>query len=59
MQQSLLHLNHALEQVEMGIELDLVNEDLVRSYQQLHEILAPAGSVDLVSEIFSRFCLGK
>ena len=59
MQQALLYLNQALAEVEKGIELDIVNEDLVRCYQQLYEILSPAGSVDLVSEIFSRFCLGK
>lgn len=59
MQQALLYLNQALSAVEQSIELDIVNEDFVRCYQQLHAILSPAGSIDLVSEIFSRFCLGK
>lgn len=59
MKQAYESLLRAIEAGEMGIELDLVNIDLTASYTQLRSILSPQGEINLLGEIFSRFCLGK
>lgn len=59
MRQSYDSLSKAVEALKMGIELDLVNIDLTDSYKQMASILQPAGEINILGEIFSRFCLGK
>ena len=39
--------------------IDLINIDLTNSYNYLLEILGELSTVDLVDEMFARFCLGK
>lgn len=48
-----------IEGCEMGLELDLVNIDLTQCYDHLANIIMPKDQINLLSEIFSRFCLGK
>ena len=59
MKQAFDSLQKAIGASEQGIELDLVNIDLTASYTQLSSILQPQGEINLLGEIFSRFCLGK
>ena len=59
MKQAYDSLQRAIDASEMGVELDLVNIDLTTSYTQLSSILQPQGEINLLGEIFSRFCLGK
>lgn len=49
----------ALEGLKQNQVLDLVNIDLYACYKHLVSIIMPLDQVDLVHEIFSRFCLGK
>lgn len=53
------HILQVIEGCEMGLELDLVNIDLVSCYKALSAILTPNEEVNVLGEIFSRFCLGK
>ncbi|MBR0385031.1 MAG: tRNA uridine-5-carboxymethylaminomethyl(34) synthesis GTPase MnmE [Erysipelotrichaceae bacterium] len=47
------------QQLDDGVPLDLVNEDLQNCYRCLKEILGEYSREDLLDGIFSRFCLGK
>lgn len=52
-------MQHAIDALEMGCELDLVTIDLQEAYYALKEITGKTCREDLLDEIFSRFCLGK
>ena len=52
-------MQHAIDALEMGCELDLVTIDLQEAYYELKEITGKTCREDLLDEIFSRFCLGK
>lgn len=52
-------MQHAIDALEMGYELDLVTIDLQEAYYALKEITGKTCREDLLDEIFSRFCLGK
>ncbi len=56
---SYLSMERAIEALEMGIELDLVTMDLNESYRELASVIMPKQDIDILDEIFSRFCLGK
>lgn len=56
---SYLAMQRAVEALKMGIELDLVTLDLNESYTELASIIMPPSDIDILDEIFSRFCLGK
>lgn len=58
-QASYLAMQRAIQQLEWGVELDLVTMDLNESYIELASIIMPRQDVDVLDEIFSRFCLGK
>lgn len=54
-----LHLQKAMEDAQVGLTLDLISSSLQLAYQDLIALLGLEGKVDLSSEIFSRFCVGK
>lgn len=56
---SYLAMQRSIEALEMGVELDLVTMDLNESYTELASIIMPRQDIDILDEIFSRFCLGK
>lgn len=56
---SYLAMKRAIEALEFGMELDLVTMDLNESYVELASIIMPKEDIDVLDEIFSRFCLGK
>lgn len=56
---SYLAMERAISALEIGIELDLVTLDLNESYTELASIIMPPHDIDILDEIFSRFCLGK
>lgn len=59
MRQAHASIEKVIEGCEMDLELDLVNLDLTACYKSLASILMPVDQVNVISEIFSRFCLGK
>ena len=52
-------LEKALEENKMGLSLDLVSIGIKAAYDDIKNILGEEVSVDLSSEIFARFCVGK
>jgi tRNA modification GTPase len=53
------HLNLALEALEVGLSPDLAGVDLELAMSYLSEIDGREVDEDIVSEIFSHFCVGK
>ncbi len=53
----------SLEEVKSGIEaqmpVDLVQIDMTRCWEQLGEIIGVAAPDELITQLFSQFCLGK
>ncbi|AMC92459.1 tRNA modification GTPase MnmE [Erysipelothrix larvae] len=56
---SLTAMKRAQKALEMGIELDLVTLDLNESYTELASVIMQKQDINILDEIFSRFCLGK
>ncbi len=57
--QTKMNLLSAREEALNNISLDLVSIYLKRAYDSIRDILGKETKVDLESEIFSRFCVGK
>lgn len=56
---SYLAMQRAQEALKAGIELDLVTIDLNEAYIELASVIMPREDINVLDEIFSRFCLGK
>jgi len=54
-----IHLNTGLEQLEAFMAGEILAEELRLTQQELNEITGEFTSDDLLSEIFSSFCIGK
>lgn len=49
----------AIDGVEMGTPIDIVQIDLTRSWELLGEIIGESVHESLIDQLFSQFCLGK
>lgn len=58
-QMSYLAMQRAIEALEFGMELDLVIIDLNESYTELASVIKLKKDINILDEIFARFCLGK
>lgn len=52
-------MKQAIEAIEAGMELDIVEIDIQNAYTSLKEILGEVHRDDLLDTLFSNFCLGK
>lgn len=52
-------IDDALNGIEQGIPIDIVQIDLTRSWELLGEIIGDAVHESLIDQLFSQFCLGK
>lgn len=52
-------VDDAISMAERGEALDIIDIDVKRAYDDLGEITGETVSDDIISEVFSRFCLGK
>lgn len=52
-------LEDAIEGVESGVPIDIVQIDLTRTWELLGEIIGDAVHESLIDQLFSQFCLGK
>jgi tRNA modification GTPase len=57
--QSLRVIEEAIEGVEMGTPIDIVQIDLTRSWELLGEVIGESVHESLIDQLFSQFCLGK
>ena len=56
---ALIHLTQAIDELKQGVHEDLVSISLRLSYSRLGEILGEEISDDIAEKIFSEFCVGK
>ncbi|CAH2714642.1 tRNA modification GTPase MnmE [Neobacillus rhizosphaerae] len=57
--QSLQVIEEAIEGVEIGTPIDIVQIDLTRTWELLGEIIGDSVHESLIDQLFSQFCLGK
>lgn len=57
--QSKKALEDAMEGIELGMPLDIVQIDVTRTWEYLGEIIGDTASESLIDQLFSQFCLGK
>ena len=48
-----------IEGIEMGMPVDLVQIDMTRAWDLLGEITGESVQDELITQLFSQFCLGK
>ncbi|WLV24700.1 tRNA uridine-5-carboxymethylaminomethyl(34) synthesis GTPase MnmE [Aciduricibacillus chroicocephali] len=59
LKQSKEALEEAMNGIEMGMPLDIVQIDVTRTWSLLGEIIGDTASDSLIDQLFSQFCLGK
>lgn len=59
LQQALLHVHDAINGIEQGFSLDLVAIDIQHLWKTLGDITGQSNNEEVISRIFSSFCLGK
>lgn len=52
-------IEEAINGVEMGVPIDIVQIDLTRTWELLGEIIGETVHESLIDQLFSQFCLGK
>jgi len=57
--QSLGSIENAIDQMQLGMPIDMVELDLKQAWSLLGEILGEDISDSLIDELFTKFCLGK
>ncbi len=57
--QALQSIESAIQEVEMGTPIDIVQIDLTRTWELLGEITGDTVHDSLIDQLFSQFCLGK
>lgn len=57
--QALHSIEEAIQEVEMGTPIDIVQIDLSRTWELLGEITGDTVHDSLIDQLFSQFCLGK
>ena len=53
------HLREAQATIKAGVGIDFVSIDLRAALETLSELTGESVSEDVISEIFSKFCVGK
>lgn len=59
LEQSKTALEEAINGIELGIPMDIVQIDVTRTWEYLGEIIGDTASEGLIDQLFSQFCLGK
>lgn len=58
-EQALASLQAVNDSLELGMPVDLLQVDMTRTWQILGEIIGEAAPDELITQLFSQFCLGK
>lgn len=58
-EQAILRLDDVLSAVKMAVPVDLIQIDLTRAWELLGEITGETVQDELLTELFTQFCLGK
>lgn len=57
--QAVLALDEVVNGIELGMPVDLVQMDMTRCWDYLGEIVGDSVQDELITQLFSQFCLGK
>ncbi|MHC5228389.1 tRNA uridine-5-carboxymethylaminomethyl(34) synthesis GTPase MnmE [Enterococcus sp. LJL99] len=57
--QAVLALDEVINGIELGMPVDLVQMDMTRCWDYLGEIVGDSVQDELITQLFSQFCLGK
>ena len=57
--QALAALRHAVEAIDMGFEMDIIEIDLREALEALSEITGEDASEEVIDRVFKNFCVGK
>ena len=57
--QSLAAVENAIDQMHIGMPIDMIEIDVKNSWDFLGEIIGEGSTDELISELFTKFCLGK
>lgn len=57
--QALNTIEDAIQGVESGVPIDIVQIDLTRTWELLGEVIGESVQDSLINQLFSQFCLGK
>lgn len=52
-------INDALDGIETGYPVDIINVDITRAWNILGELIGEGNPEELINNLFSNFCLGK
>lgn len=58
LENSIVHLENVEKELEL-VPIDLLTTELTKALENIRDILGHKSRLDMVDEIFSRFCLGK
>jgi len=58
-QQAVDCMESALEEIQLGTPIDIVQIDVTRSWELLGEVIGESVQDSLINQLFSQFCLGK
>ena len=59
LKKSLDFINNAIKNLELGIPVDIVEIDITNAWNLLGEITGDTYQDELITTLFSKFCLGK
>ncbi|HCN60502.1 tRNA uridine-5-carboxymethylaminomethyl(34) synthesis GTPase MnmE [Mammaliicoccus fleurettii] len=54
-----ISINDAIQSAEDGVPIDIVQIDLIKTWELLGEVIGEEASDSLIDQLFSQFCLGK
>lgn len=57
--QALQSIEDAIEAIDMGTPIDLVQIDFTKAWELLGEVIGESVQDNLINQLFSQFCLGK
>lgn len=52
-------LSEVIQGIELGMPVDLVQIDMTRCWDALGEVVGDSVQDELITQLFSQFCLGK
>jgi len=59
LKKSLENINNAIKNLELGTPVDIVEIDITNAWNLLGEITGDTYQDELITTLFSNFCLGK
>lgn len=59
LKKAILHLDEVIEACQMGLPVDLIQIDFTEAWNLLGEITGESVQDELITKLFSQFCLGK